>query len=199
MRMNRVCLILSIVVLAALLPAQAQDDREGGYLGLSWGQTYVETDQNSINPGDCGGGVPCNIDESSDMWKVYGGFRFNNWVAVETDFRTFGDIAGPLQNGSFAIDAWSWDNYLVGQVALGPVDLFGKLGFAWVDAEYSQVCTTGCVSGRVAFRGATWAGGLGIQGNIGKVGLRLEWEPFQVSAFSRWDVVSVGIQYRFGG
>jgi len=199
MRIKHLSLILSSIVLAALLPAQAQEERKGPFVGLSWGQTTMETDQNNIDPSDCGGGIPCNIRETEDMWKIYAGHRFNNWFAIETGFRTFGEAQNTLPDGTFTIDARSWDNYLRGQVALGPIDLFGKLGFSWVDGEYAQVCTTGCVSGRVRFNGATWAGGLGIMGNIGKVGLRLEWEPFQVDRFSRWDVVSVGIQYRFGG
>jgi len=35
-------------------------------------------------------------------------------------------------------------------------------------------------------------------GNIGKVGLRLEWEAYNNTSFSRTDVFSIGIQYRFG-
>ena len=198
MQIRRGSVLIIVVLLVAILPAEARDERSGAFVGLSWGQSNFETSSNSIDPLNCGAGIPCNISESSDMWKLFGGYRFNDWFAVESDLRTFGTAKGSMTDRTFEIEARSWDFYLRGGVPIGPVDLFAKLGFAWVDGEYSQVCSGGCVSGKVDFSGTTWAGGLGLMVNIGNVGLRLEWEPYNNSNFSRTDVFSLGVQYRFG-
>ena len=198
MQIKRGSSLVFMMLLVAILPVEAREERTGAFVGLSWGQTNFETSSSTIDPSDCGAGIPCNISESSDMWKVFGGYRFNDWIAVESDLRSFGEAKGNLTDRTFEIEGRAWDFYLRGGVPIGPVDLFAKLGFAWVDGEYSQVCSSGCVSGTVDFNKTTWAGGLGIMGNIGKIGLRLEWEPYNNSGFSRTDVFSIGIQYRFG-
>ena len=198
MQIKREYVLVFLVLLAAVLPAEAREEREGAFVGVSWGQTNYETSSNSIDPSNCGGGIPCNISESSDMWKVFGGYRFSDWFAFEGDLRTFGTAEGSSTDQTFEIEGRALDFYLRGGVPIGPVDLFLKLGMGWVDGEYSQTCSGGCTSGKVDFGQSSLSGGLGIMGNIGNVGLRLEWEAYNNTSFSRADVFSIGIQYRFG-
>ena len=198
MQIKRGSILTFVVLLVAMLPVEARDERTGSFVGLSWGQTNYETSSNSIAPSNCGGGIPCNLSESSDMWKVFGGYRANDWFACEGALRSFGEAKGSLADRTFTLDGNALDLYLRGGAPVGPVDLFVKLGVSWIDGEYSQVCTAGCVSGKADFGRSSLSGGLGIIGNIGKVGLRLEWEAYNNTSFSRTDVFSIGIQYRFG-
>jgi len=196
--LERGILLVLVALSITCLPVEAREERTGAYFGLSWGQSKFDTSTNTIDPSNCGGGIPCGIDESSTMWKLFGGFRCVDWIAFEADLRTFGDAEGTMTDRTFTIEGRALDFYLRGIAPVGPVDLFIKLGLSFVDGEYSQVCADNCQSGKVDFAQSGFSGGLGIMGNIGGVGLRLEWEPYNISSFSRVDVFSIGVQYRFG-
>lgn len=195
---KRGCLLVLVALSVAMLPVEAREERSGAFFGLSWGQSNFKTSSNTIEPSDCGGGIPCGISESSDMWKLFGGYRFGDWVAMEGTLRTFGEAEGTMAGRTFEIEGNALDLHLRGMAPVGPVDFFLKLGMSFVDGEYSQTCTVGCTSGKVDLGQTGFSGGLGIMGNIGNVGLRLEWEPYNMASFSRTDVFSLGIQYRFG-
>jgi len=124
---------------------QAQMADRGFYLGGSLGAAKY----NSFNElcRDITGALPgfqvdasCDSDESVFGGKLYGGWRWNQYVALEGGFASLGGASGNTVifgndvNGEISVDALFLE--LVASAPLGErVRVFGKLGGATIDAE----------------------------------------------------------------
>ena len=205
--MKKRVLIIPVVLglgIVCTSPVTAQD-RKGGYLGVSAGRTNVKTlDVSGVDPGYCQP-YPCNIDAESDTfsaWKVFGGYRFNRYFAVEGGWTNFDEIkdnpGGDIQEIKF--DLSGINGFARAILPLGPVDLYGKLGFIWWDGDI-RLRTTANPSIKADVSGGTkTAYGLGATFNLGRnFGIRAEWEAFTLDNVDQWDLYTLGVQYRFGG
>ena len=139
---------LTIAALAAgafSTTAMAQNTDRGFYLGAGGGGVKY----NGFNQlcRDITGALPgvdvdanCDSDETAFAWKLFGGWRFNPYVALEAGFLNLGEASGDTVifgqdvNGRIAADALFAE--LVGSVPLGQrARAFGKLGVANLNAE----------------------------------------------------------------
>ena len=125
-------------ILALGLLALSSAAHAGGYLGVGLGQSSTDVTPFYYAPTSV-----VTVSDTDDAFKFFGGYAFNENVAIEGGYTRFGE---------FTVDyADAWGVHLtetreisafyvaaVGTIPLGPVSLFGKAGLANWWADYSE-------------------------------------------------------------
>jgi hypothetical protein len=161
----------------------------GLYVGGSVGNTTLEAD--FVDP--IGGGN-LTLDENDFSWKVFGGYMFDLPVVnlgVEAGYRDLGGPSATLAAETYGIEATAWDAYGVAGFDLGPVNVFGKLGFVSWDADLTAAGFDGSDDG------TDTAYGVGASISLGSFALRAEYEMFDVSEVQDLYMLSAGFVYTF--
>lgn len=131
--------IVALLAVASLSPAQAG----GIYYGGSIGQSTAD-----VNSTDVGGsGLSGTADDSDRFWKVFTGYKFSQYLAVEATWEDLGqfsasalfiDPLGLLPNGDVSAVSES-DGYSISTLGTFPVSdklkIFAKLGYLFWDVE----------------------------------------------------------------
>lgn len=119
----------------AMPNAQAQENPSGPYVGVGWGQFNVDVD-NLSDAGTVAGNI---IDADDNAWKIFGGWRFNPYLSLELAYVDLGSpsdrFEGSGSNGNYRLDISGFTPYVIGTIPLGPVELFGKVGYYFYDVD----------------------------------------------------------------
>ena len=162
-------IFLVLVVAATFTIGQSALAVEGGfYLGGSLGGATSKVKGTDFNQSDF------TFDENDFAWKVFGGFHFLQFFAVEAAYRDLGSPSTTLSVGNTKLDQTAFDvSGLVG-LPLGPLFIFGKLGAVFWDADVS-------VDGvKTSEDGTDFSAGLGASLDITRIRLRGEVEYFDI-------------------
>lgn len=145
----------------------------GLYLGASLGNAKVgtkDTNETLHLSGDDAG------------YKLFAGFKFT-LLAVEAGYVDFGVIE---QNNS-SIDVTGFNAFGKLSFGLGPVELFGKAGgFAW-ESNYKDA------QDQFENDGFDPVIGFGAAFNLGGVGVRAEYEYYDIKEFDEVSMISIGV------
>lgn len=168
---------LSKGLLLCLCLAASQAFANGFYIGGSVGHAKVglsSADRNiSVSDNDIG-------------YKIFGGFKFT-MLAVEGGYVNFGRMDGDASE----VKVSGLSAFGMLSTGLGPVSLFGKLGgFVW-DSDIRSATDS------YSENGFDPALGLGAAFNMGGIGVRAEYEYFNISDFDDVSMFSVGATYWF--
>ena len=152
----------------------------GWYLGASLGNSEVgfqDTDTSSID-----------VDDSDTGFKITTGLKFTI-LAAEASYIDFGKIEG----ANSSIEVSGFDAFAVMSMGLGPVEAFGKLGgFVWdAEGEYSVDDAVSSFEDD----GFSPAIGLGVGFNLGDMGVKAEYEYFDIDEFDKISMLSVGVNF----
>lgn len=189
--------VLGLAAAAAAGPAAAQDP--GWYLGGSVGYSQFKNTCKDLV-------VPC--DDHDTAWRVFAGYQFNNWFALEMGFADLGAATGAgIMNtgtpGDFSVaveEAWDLSAVLLFPVA-ERLSLLGRVGMYRARmvveeraAGFPDIHQAGTNSG--------FTYGAGAEFRLGKLGLRAEWQRYEnvgVAATGEddIDVLSVALLFRF--
>lgn len=207
-------LILGLASLLAAASSQGQIVESGWYVGGNIGESRSKLDHDRMAEHVLGGGVTIQSitsDDSDTGFKVFGGYRLNRNLALESGYFDLGKSgfvawttpAGTL-NGSIKVRGVNID-------AVGSLPFSARFsGFARVGVHYAQTRDAFTGNGAVSVLesrsrkdGANVKYGLGLQYDFTKeLGMRLEAERYRVSdaVGGRGDVdlISLGLIYRFG-
>lgn len=149
----------------------------GFYVGGSVGHAKVGLSQAERN---------ISVSDNDIGYKIYGGFKFT-LVAVEGGYVNFGRVDG--DDSDVKVSGLSAFGML--STGLGPVSVFGKLGgFVW-ESDIRSAQNTYSESG---FDPAL---GIGAAFNMGGIGVRAEYEYFNISDFNDVSMFSLGATYWF--
>jgi len=181
MTIKRVVLIGAMLGVVSALPARAAD---GIYLGAGVGESTVRDDTSSGS-----------FDSTATGYKAFVGYRFNKIpivdLAAEGGYVDFGKPSQTLgsQNADFKLHG----GYLAGLLIfpLGPIDLYGKGGALSWKLESSVGGTTNSRSGTDPFYGA------GVGFYLWKIGIRAEYERYQIKDVDRVQMISVSALFQF--
>ena len=160
-------------------PALAADN--GFYLGGSVGQANLKVD-------DLAGLSAADFDGDDTGFKLIAGFRPLDWFSVEASYVDFGEPEDDVLGERFEADADGFSAFAVGFLALGPVDLFGKVGGISWDSNFS---------GGLESDGTDFAYGAGAQFRIWSISVRAEYEAFDLGDIDDLNMISVGLTYTF--
>ncbi|HLL17194.1 MAG TPA: OmpA family protein [Rubrivivax sp.] len=194
-------------------PAAAQDDSYG-YGGLSIGASRAKIDESRITTSLTGAGLTTSNfarDESDTSYKLFGGYRFNRYFAVEGGYFNLGKFGftsttAPAGTLTGQLKAQGLNLDLLAMLPLGErISLFGRIG-AQTARVRDNFSTTGAVSILDASPSKTAANyklGGGVQYEVNRSFLvRAEAERYRIddAVGNKGDVnvVSLSVVFPFG-
>lgn len=142
-------------------PALAVDN--GFYLGGAVGGATTEVSESGVT-----------FDENDFAWKIYGGYQFLSFFAVEGGYRNFGSPSTNILGSEVKIEPTGFDVAAVAGLPLGPVYAFGKVSALFWDADLIVD------SERFSDDSTDFGVGIGLSIDITKIRLRGEIEYFDV-------------------
>ena len=114
--------------------AQGPENDEGFYIGGGVGQFNVQVD----DVDDTDEAIQ-RLDDEDTAWKAFVGWRMNPYFALELAYIDFGgpsDTATAAgSSGDFSVELAGFAPYVIGTIPLGPVELFGKVGYYFYDVD----------------------------------------------------------------
>lgn len=206
---------ISLIVLSLLGSQIAFAAEPGWYAGASVGEAQADVDVQS--PGAVAlsngfTGLSLNKDEDDTAYKIFGGYQFSDYFALEGGYFDLGDYRynvnaltpGATWTGRAKVRGLNLD--LVGILPMGErFSAFGRVGAVYAENKNTY---RGYGAATVASFGdddndSTHKYGVGLQYRINdNMSARLEAERYEIEdAFfdrDRIDVYSLGLVYRFG-
>lgn len=176
--MARTRSIICLTLLGLLASAPAMAVKTGFYLGGSLGGASTEVKEGTVT-----------FDEGDTAWKLFAGFHFLQFFAVEAAYRDLGSPSETIEGSDVKVDPTAFDVAGLVGVPLGPIYLFGKLGVVWWDADVTV--------DNIEFSddGTDYEAGIGISADIAKIQLRGEIE--YIDAADGTLMYTVGAAWRF--
>lgn len=185
-----ICLGMSLVFAQAAIA----QDREGGYIGVAAGSFSYEEEE--------------FIDDSASLFRVVGGFRFNENFGLEGSWGETGDLGESFSEvvppfGTVTLDV-NGDYEVLTVRALGfipfdKVSLLGGVGYYDAEASVSATASLGgsppvTVSDSGSESGATLVAGFEL--NLQRIDIRGELEWFDLDDADASDF-TVGVIFHF--
>jgi len=184
------------------------DDLLGFYVGAAIGESHVRTAKEIL--GDTG--YDYEFDGQHSAWKVTAGIRPISPLGVELEYIDFGNPGAGLTNAIFGglskADQKAVTLFGLGYLPL-PVpflDVYAKLGIARLHTTTTEVSpipscpagSTSCSPTTFDFSDSTtnFAFGAGVQGKIGSLAIRAEYERISASGGNP-DIFSLGVTWTF--
>ena len=187
---KKVFLIIAFALAAAAAPASAVDN--GFYIGGSLGGSSLDVRDVDDDIGDI------DFSDGDTAYKLFAGYRFLSFLAVEAGYVDFGDpadLVGDIDQIDVQIGVSGWDAFALGILPVGPVDVFGKLGVISWDADISAAFED--LVDRDSDSGTDVAYGLGVALTLGSFAIRIEGEMFDVDGADELYMLSVGATFTF--
>jgi len=118
----------------AALAASPDQNERGFYLGGGVGNFNLK-----INHfGDIDNAIG-RLDDGDTAWKVFGGYKFNRYVALEGAYVDFGRPSDTFStagsNGDFSAHLSGFSPQLIGMLPVGPVELSAKVGVYYTNVD----------------------------------------------------------------
>lgn len=207
--------VIGLALLALLASSATSAADTGWYGGASVGVTEedVNFDKNFQAALPPGFAITSYSDGDNDSgFKVFTGYQFNNFIAVEGGFFDLGDFdyrttttPDGYQYGNLDVDGWNID--LVGTLPLTQrLSALGRYGFSYADTGSSLYGIGSTPSTQTTFheKKSNYKYGFGLQyAFTDALDLRLEAERFRIDEASGSkgdvDMFSLGFVFRFGG
>jgi hypothetical protein len=189
--MNR---IRSAALLAAFVGAffvSSASAADGGfYLGIGAGQGTIRD-----NPDNPNGAGTINFDSEDTSYKLFAGYRLGALPLLDFAFEGgYIDFGKPSQSSSgqrVEYKLHGFDGAALAIFPLGPVDLYGKLGALYWSSDKTIGGSTSSKTGSSAFYGV----GVGLR--LGALGLRAEYERFDIGELDRVEMYSLNALFQF--
>jgi OOP family OmpA-OmpF porin len=156
---------------------------DGLSLGASYGYTNIEDSEAGFS-----------IDAADTGYKLFGKYMFNNGFGIEGNYIDFGKPDDDFLGQTAQIDAEAWTLYGIGALGLSDrFDLFAKAGVvSWEADSLLNGVPVGTDDGE------DLALGIGAKfGSENGLGLRAEFEWFDVDDADAVWMASVGLEFRF--
>jgi opacity protein-like surface antigen len=107
----------------------ADENDEGLYIGGGVGQFNLKLDD--VDQTD---EAIESLDDSDTAWKAFVGWRMNPYFSLEVAYVDFGGPSDRFETsgsgGDFRADISGFEPSILGTIPLGPVELFGKIGYS---------------------------------------------------------------------
>jgi OOP family OmpA-OmpF porin len=189
---------LLVVMAAPAFGQQTRDDQrtgknvEGLYIGGGIGDFSSSIDEiNSLDQIDDAG---IDFTDGDNAMKLFAGWNFNRYFAVQGDYVDFGDQSGavaPSVNGTSNVKGFAPS--IVGTLPIGPVELFGRVGMMFYNLD---VNLNGGQLIDDSAEDLVWSAGVGID-IADRLNLRLEYEQIDIPQFDEANAVWLNAAWKF--
>lgn len=214
MKLTRASGTLSLMTLVILASPYALANDSGWYAGINAGRSTAEIDDPRITSALLSSGfttTSINDDDRDTGYKLYGGYQFNKYFALEGgyfDLGTFGFTATTVPagtlNGTIRLKGLNLD-----AVGILPVtekfSLFGRIGAAHTQAKdtFTGTGAVGVINPNPSQRATNYKLGVGLQyAFTPALAMRGEVERYRIDDAvgnkGDIDLLSIGLVYRFG-
>jgi len=179
------------------LTSVSQAAEPGFYVGAGIGNAGIEVDGNDPDLGDID---DRDFDGDDVGYKLFAGYRVNNWLAVEASWNDFGTPDDATEIGNVPIETEfetdGFDASLLGILPVGEYfDVFAKAGyFIWDVESRSQ---SGGIAELVKDSGEDFTYGVGVQWNPGSFGVRAEYQVYDIEGIDDVWFLSLNALFRF--
>ncbi len=213
MKLKKTSTVASALFFAVAGAANAADDG-GWYGGLNVGQSRAEIDDARITSNLLAGGLRTSSfsDDDRDFgYKVFGGYKFNRFFAVEGGYFDLGKFSFtantvPLGTLSGNIKLRGVNLDLVGILPITErFSAFGRAGVNYAEARdsFSSTGAVRVLNANPKERDTNYKFGGGLQFDFTRrLGMRLEAERYRINDAvgnkGDVDLISLGLIYRFG-
>ncbi len=181
---------ICLAILTAAGPAAASN---GLYIGGSLGQTSLSIDNLDLDIDEL------DFSDSDTSYKIFAGYRFMGFFAVEASYVDFGALSDSTDVGGgtvrFDTDLSGYDAMVLGILPIAMVDVFAKAGLVSWDADIRAAY--GSISELDTDSGTDLVYGLGVQVRFGGFAVRGEVEFFDIADADSLYLVSVGGSFTF--
>jgi hypothetical protein len=169
----------------------------GPYVGAGWGRF----DLHLQNLNDVGTAVTDIFHSGDDAWKAYVGFRFAPFLAVEAAYVDFGHPDDRFitsgSGGLYHVSMTGFSPAVIGTIPLGPVEIFGKVGYYFYDVTTRVDFNSGpFIESKHSRSDFMYGGGLGVT-LIRHLFLRAEYERVDLHNATNSDVFWLSPSWRF--
>lgn len=176
--------------------AQGVENDEGLYVGGGVGQFNLKLDD--VDQTD---EAVERLDDDDTAWKAFVGYRMNPFFALELAYVDFGRPSDRFEtsgsDGDFAADISGFAPYVIGTFPVGPVELFGKIGYYFYDIDASIDLDDGPdLDSSSSEQDLTWGGGVGMT-FFERLNARLEYERIDSDVIDDADAIWFSGQWRF--
>jgi hypothetical protein len=190
--MRKYLVSLTIILVVVAVPASAVEN--GFYIGGSIGSSSLEVRDFDEDFG------AFEFSDGDTAYKLFAGFRFLNFLAVEAGYVDLGDpkdIIASIEGDELEVQIGvnGWDAFAVGLLPIGPVDLFAKVGVVSWEADIRAAYND--LRDRDSDSGSDAAYGIGLALRLGNVALRAEGERFDIGDAEDVYMFSVGATFTF--
>ena len=197
--MTKAITVASVLLAFMAGPALAQrdDDRagrnfQGLYLGGGIGDFSSSIDEvNRLDQIDDAG---IDFTDGDNATKLFAGWNFNRYFAVQGDYVDFGDQSGavsPSVSGTSNVKGFAPS--IVGTLPIGPVELFGRIGMMFYNVD---VNLNGGQLIDDSANDMVWSAGVGID-IADRLNLRLEYEQIDIPRFDQANAVWLNAAWKF--
>lgn len=154
----------SLLAIPGFAHSAVVDNPSGPYLGAGWGQFKLGLE----NLEDAGVAVNSVIDSDDNAWKIFAGWRFNPYFALEGAYVDYGrpgdrfDASG--SDGDYRVIMKGFSPAAVVSLPLGPVELFAKGGAYYYDLHVKTHfdSSSGDIDTSNRRNDAMYGGGIGV-------------------------------------
>jgi hypothetical protein len=183
-------LIVSAVSFLTLALAIAPAAPAGQFfVGGGVGQSTVE-----ISPLDIDSDIDFKGDDTG--YKLFGGYALSKFVTFELAAFDLGAVSDSVFVYDISTEVYGASAAVTANLPLFKIaNLYRKLGHAWWQVEGRQ--TNGDTLPPYKDSGTDVMWGLGLRFNLGRFGIRGEFEVFELEQADEVALVSVGLDYRF--
>jgi len=183
-------------MVCASAQAQGIENDRGFYLGGGVGQFNLKLDD--VDQTD---DAIERLDDDDTAWKAFVGYRFNPYIALEAAYVDFGGPSDSFEtagsNGDFTAEISGFEPSVIGTIPVGPVELFGKIGYLFYDVDASVDLDNGPgFDSSSSEQDLTYGGGVGMT-FFGHLNARLEYERIDSSVVDDADAFWLSGQWRF--
>jgi OOP family OmpA-OmpF porin len=203
--MNKKLIVAGLLLALSAGPALAQgvrdrdrdDDRagrnfDGFYLGGGVGDFSSAVDE--INNLDDVDDVGIDFSDGDNATKVFAGWNFNRFFAVQGDFVDFGESSGFVSTSARGTsDVQGFAPSVVGTLPIGPIELFGRVGMMFYEVDLNL---TGGRFVDESGEDLVWSAGLGIDIKD-RANLRLEYEKIDIAELDEADALWLNFAWKF--
>lgn len=194
--------LLSAGLLVPLFAYSASNNNpSGAYVGAGWGQFNLDI----RNLSDVGTATSDITKSDDNAWKIFAGYRFIPYFALEGAYINFGKAGDRFQattangsNGNYRVDLSGFAPYAIGTIPLGPVELFGKVGEYFYNVKVRADFDNPGPDVRSSHSRTDFLYGGGIGVNIGEhLHLRGEYETVDIKNAKNSDAFWLSAALRF--
>jgi hypothetical protein len=197
--MRKTTTVAAVLLALTAGPVLAQDDDDragqnlqGFYLGGGIGDFSSAVDEiNSIDSIDDAG---IDFSDGDNATKVFAGWHFNRFLAVQADFVDFGESSGAVTPSvAGTSDVQGLAPSIVGTLPIGPIELFARVGVMFYEVDLNL---TGGRFVDESGEDLVYSAGIGID-VLDRLNLRLEYEEIDIAELDEADALWLNVAWKF--